>query len=70
MYRIIYMYYSNNYNFYFKIFLCKLDIYIKKVVKLIMKIIINYCNDINSEKKLKNCWRVFFDVCVYNYFCW
>lgn len=35
-----------------------------------MKIIINYCNDINSEKKLKNCWRVFFDVCVYNYFCW
>lgn len=70
MYRTIYMYHSNNYNLYFKISLCKLDIYTKKAAKPITKIIINHCKDINSEKKLKNCRRVLSDVRAYNYLRW
>lgn len=70
MYRTIYMYHSNNYNLYFKISLCKLDIYTKKAAKPITKIIINHCNNINSEKNLKNCRRVLSDVRAYNYLRW
>lgn len=60
----MYMYHSNNYNLYFKISLCKLDIYTKKAAKPITKIIINHCNNINSEKN----WKIvgeYFPTCVH-----